>query len=213
MDGDGAAFKPRERVLEQSLNRYAVGLPLPADISSAVVRECQLEGANLCPRSGLHHRLTGQAERTAVGLIRRQVDRRKRLERDVDVLPAAAAVDNRACTDDVRARGTCGFDRLARGSAGRDDIFDDDDPLTRLDGESAPQRHHAVLPLGEHRAHPERAADFLADDNAADRRREHGLYSAIAKPVGECGAERLGFARMLKDQRALHVTGAVSARC
>ena len=42
----GAPFEARERVLEQRLDRVALGLPLPADQARAVVADGQLEGAH-----------------------------------------------------------------------------------------------------------------------------------------------------------------------
>ena len=44
--GDRRALEPRERVLEQPLDRLALGLPLPADEPRAVVREGQLQRAH-----------------------------------------------------------------------------------------------------------------------------------------------------------------------
>ena len=41
--------------------------------------------------------------------------------------------------------------------------------------ETAPQAQRPVLPLGEDRAHAERPADLLADDDAAERRRQHDV--------------------------------------
>ena len=47
--------------------------------------------------------------------------------------------------------------RLARRAAGGQHVLDDEHAIALGDDEPAPQRQRAVLPLGEHRAHAERA--------------------------------------------------------
>jgi hypothetical protein len=44
---DRSAFEARERVLEQTLNRVAFGLPLPADEACAVVCEREFQISQL----------------------------------------------------------------------------------------------------------------------------------------------------------------------
>ena len=58
---------------------------------------------------------------------------------------------------------------------------------------------------------PSARADLLADDDPADRRRQHQCRRPTRERVAERGAERLGFARVLQDQRALEIAGAVQA--
>ena len=66
-----------------------------------------------------------------------------------------------------------------------------------------------VLPLGEDRAHAERAPDLLADDDAAERRREHGRRLQVPRPLGDACAERLGELGELEHERALQIAVAV----
>ena len=91
---------------------------------------------------------------------------------------AAAAIDDRRGADDLRARRPGHLHRLARRAAGRQHVLDDEHAIAVREHEAAAQRERAVLPLGEDRADAERAADFLADDDAAERRREHDRRAA-----------------------------------
>ena len=77
--------------------------------------------------------------------------------------------------------------------------------------ESASERQLPVLALGEDGADAKRAADFLADDDAAQRRRQHRLRAEAAHAIRERRAERFGLARMLQHERALQVAGAVQS--
>ena len=77
--------------------------------------------------------------------------------------------------------------------------------------ESASQGQYAVLPLGEEGAHPERARDFVADDDTAQGGRKNRRRAGVVKRRGKGPAQRLGVTRMLQDQRALQVSGAMQA--
>ena len=69
---------------------------------------------------------------------------------------------------------------------------------------------HAVLPLGEDRAHAERAADLLADDDAAERRRQHdGRPQAARRDRAMARPSASACCGMLQHERALQVAGAV----
>ncbi len=76
---------------------------------------------------------------------------------------------------------------------------------------AAPQRELAILPLGKYRAHAERARDFMSDDEAAERRREHGGDAGRRQQPGQRAAERLGMRRMLQHERALEIAATVQA--
>ena len=47
VNGDARTLEARERLFEQTLHRVALGLPLPADEPSAVVRKCEFERAHV----------------------------------------------------------------------------------------------------------------------------------------------------------------------
>ena len=51
----------------------------------------------------------------------------------------------------------------------------------------------------------------MADDDAAERRRQHHGRLQIGDALGDRAAERFGVRRMLQDERALQVAGAVQA--
>ena len=129
----------------------------------------------------------------------------------VQPLLAAAAIDDRTGPDHDRARGPRHVHRLSRRAAGRDDVFDDEDPFTGVEREPAPQRQRAVLALREDRADAESAADFLADHDPAERGRQHRLRAERSDDRAKRGAERLGLAWMLQHERALQIAGAVQS--
>ena len=56
------------------------------------------------------------------------------------------------------------------------------------------------------------AADFLADDDAAERRRQHDRRTEIARAVRDGATERLRIIGMLQHDRALQVAGTVQPR-
>ena len=99
--------------------------------------------------------------------------------------------------------------RLARRSAGRNHVLDDQHAVRRRQREPAPEHETPVLPLGEERTDAERARRLLADDDAAERGREHGRRLQVARPLGDTGAERFGELGELEHQRALEIAIAV----
>ena len=99
--------------------------------------------------------------------------------------------------------------RLARRAAGRDDVLDDEHAIGWRQREAAAQRQRAVLTLGEHRADAERAPDFLADDDAAERRRQDDGRLQVRVRVRQRVAERVGELGILQHERALQVAVAV----
>ena len=86
---------------------------------------------------------------------------------------AAAAIDDRRGADDRRPGGAGHGDRLAGRTAGGQHVLDDQHAVGRRQGEAAAQRQGAVGALREDGADVQRAADFLADDDAAEGRRQH----------------------------------------
>ena len=92
------------------------------------------------------------------------------------------------------------------------DVLDDEHAIRRVEREPAPEHQRPVLALGEDRPHAERASDFLADDDAAERRREDHRRLQVARAIGQRQAERFGELRELEHQRALQIAVAVQAR-
>ena len=186
-------------VFDDRLDGLRVRLPLPAGVGGAVVGDRQLEGAwRHCiisaTRTRLDDRNTLLAERTRVGLIGLHVHRQQRVKRHVESLLAAAAIDHRARADHDRARRARHVHRLARRAAGGDDVFDDQHLLAGVEREAAAQRQRAVLPFREDGADPKGASYFLADHDAAERRRQHRDRAERSNERAQRCAQRLGVA-------------------
>ena len=71
------------------------------------------------------------------------------------------------------------------------------------------KRHPPGLALGPDEARAEGARHLVADDEAADGGRGHGLDSLARKSLGERLAEARGLGRVLQEQRTLQVVRAV----
>ncbi len=100
---------------------------------------------------------------------------------------------------------------LAGGPAGGDHVLDHHHALARRDREAATQRHGTLLALGEAKRHAERRGHLVADDHAAQRRREHRLRSRAAQTIGERRPHLPRALRQLQEQRALHVSRRVQS--
>ncbi len=66
-----------------------------------------------------------------------------------------------------------------------------------------------LLTLREDRADAERPPHLLADDDAAERRRQHDRRLHVPGPLRQRGAQRIGKLRVLQDERALQIALAV----
>jgi len=154
----------------------------------------------------------GAAKRAIVGLVAGNVHFQKRAGGDIQFEAAAAAIDEGACGDGQGAFLLDYADGFARRAAGGPDIFDYQDALAGLEFEAAAQGHLAgAVAFDEERANAEGARHFVADDDAAQRRRNHTCDREIAEKLGEGSAERVGVLRMREDERALDVGGAVAS--
>ena len=131
--------------------------------------------------------------------------------RHVERLLAAAAIDDRRRSHDLRTRSARDIDGFARRPARRHHVLDHEDALAGREREPAAQRQRAVLPFGEDGAHPQRASDLLADDNPAEGWRQHGLDAETPYTVGDGSAAQFRVTRVLEDERTLQVPGAVEA--
>jgi hypothetical protein len=69
----------------------------------------------------------------------------------------------------------------------------------------------SLLPFGKDCANVKRAGDFVADDDAAEGRRENHRRCQLPDAGGNAGTAGLRFARMLQDEGALEISGAVQA--
>ena len=98
------------------------------------------------------------------------------MEWHIEPRRAAAAIDNRRGADDLRPRRLRNLHGLSRRATRRQHVLDDEDAIAPTERKPPAQHERAVLSFGEHRAHAERTADLLADDDAAKRRREHHVW-------------------------------------
>ena len=67
--------------------------------------------------------------------------------------------------------------------------------LAGLQRETAPERHRAVLVLGEQRTAAQRAGDLVGDQDSAQGGRHHGSGHAAAEQGAQERADRLSQAR------------------
>src|SRR5204863_9290644 len=101
---------------------------------------------------------------------------------------AATAIDDDPDTGDQAAVDADDIDGLLDASATRDHVFRHDEPFVRPDLKTTPQHETAGVFLGEDVAFPEGPADFLADDDAAQSRRDDGIALEVAQFIGEPSA-------------------------
>ena len=74
------------------------------------------------------------------------------------------------------------------------------------------EAHVAVHALSEEEGHAEGARDFMADDEAAERRRKYELGLIGREQLRKLRARVCGELREAQHQRALHVVVAVEPR-
>ena len=108
-----------------------------------------------------------------------------------------------------------GGDRLAAGEAGGHDVLDHQHLVARIEAEAPAQLEAAGGALDEHRLNPQRAAHFMADDDAAHRRRDD-FADLLAQLTRQFRRQRrrqpAGAHRVHQHPGALQVIGAVSPR-
>jgi hypothetical protein len=100
---------------------------------------------------------------------------------------------------------------LLDAAASGHDILRHDEPFVRPDQETAPQDQTARFFLDEDVAFAERAPNFLADDDSAERRRDDGVEFNAAQFVGQAAANLSRDVGVLEEQRALEKLPAVEA--
>jgi hypothetical protein len=135
------------------------------------------------------------------------------VERHVERLLSAAAIDDCGRSNHLGSRRPRDFNRLPRRSSGGHDVFDDKHLLAGREGESSTQSQRALLALGKDRAHAEGTPDFVSDNDAAESRREDNLRPEAAYVPGKERTAPFGLLRVLEDERTLQVAGAVEPRC
>ena len=141
-----------------------------------------------------------------------------------DVGQSTAAVDDGCGGEDFGAEGVEEVDDFFGTAAGGDNVFDDDATLAGLDGKATAQGHFAVgVSFGENAPRSQGAGHLMADHQAAHGGGDDGgglgcAGPGIGRPIsgqvefpGDGLAERFGVSRMLQDEGALEVFGAMQA--
>ncbi len=154
----------------------------------------------------------GMALGAIVGLVAGDVHFEQGAGSDAEFEASAAAVN-----DGTGGYGQAAFlfyyaDGFARGTAGSPDIFYHQDAFAGLQFETAAQGHLAgAITFDKQRTDTESASNFVADDQSAESRRDDAGDGVILETLGEGAAELFGVLRMLQNQRALDVCGAVAS--
>ena len=131
------------------------------------------------------------------------------MERHIEPRRAAATIDNRRGADDLRSRRLRDLHGLSRGAARREHVLDDEHAIPLAEREPTTQHERAVVAFGENGAHAERTADFVADDDTAERGRQNHRRLQIARAVADGTPQRFRVRRMLQHKRALQIAWAV----
>ena len=118
---------------------------------------------------------------------------------------SAAAIDDGGGADDGRAGSAGHSHRLACGASGRHDIFYDQDPFTGVQGEATAQRQHTVLTFRKDRADTQCPRHFVADDDAAERGRQHDRGLKLPNLGSQGRSAGFGLPRVLQDKGTLQV--------
>jgi hypothetical protein len=130
---------------------------------------------------------------------------------DIELEASAAAVNDGAGGYRQGAFLFYYADGFARGAAGGPHIFDHQNAFAGLQFEAAAQGHLAgAVAFDEKRADAESARDFVSNNQATERGRDDAGDGMILETFGEGAAQLFGVLRMLQDQRALDVSGAVA---
>src|SRR5579863_2328303 len=162
--------------------------------------------------AGACRNTAGAAEGAIIRLVARDIHFKKRARGNVQFQAAAAAVNQCARGDGEAAFLLDDADGLARGAAGGPDVLDDEDTLAALELEAAAQSHlPGAVALDEDRADPGGARHLIANNDAAEGGRHDAGDGKIREQLRERAAELIGMGRMLQDERALKIRGAVAS--
>jgi hypothetical protein len=161
----------------------------------------------------LDGRNTGKIKRQFVGLECFHFDFDQTDERAVKIwFVLSAAIDNDTYRRNDSAMSANNVNGLLDAAATCDYIFSNDKFFALLDSESAAKSESSRFFLGKNVAFAQRATDFLADNDSAERGRDHGVAFEIAQTIGELAANVRGDVGVLQQNRTLKVLPAVQSR-
>src|SRR3990172_5978839 len=155
--------------------------------------------------AGFDGRIAGLAEGTVLRLVRGHRERGQRRFLHGERRGPTASIDQRADTHQNALAVLDDLDDLARGAAGRDDVFNHEAALARCEAEASAEAHHAVLALAEEAPGAEGPRYLVGHEDPADGRRQDHLDAVALEGPGQLAAERLRVGRMLEDERALEI--------
>jgi hypothetical protein len=122
---------------------------------------------------------------------------------------AATAVHDHSDARGPSAMRSDDVDRLLHAAAARHDVFGYDESLVRRDLKAASQHQPARLFFREDVPFPERASDFLSDNDSTQSGRNYGVALKVAQFVRETAANFRGDLGVLKQDGALEKLPAV----
>ena len=122
---------------------------------------------------------------------------------------AATAIHDHADARDLSTMRSDDVDRLLHATAACHDVFGYDESLVRRDLKAASQHQPARLFFRENVPFPERASDFLSDNDSTQSGRNHGVAFQAAQFVRETAANFRGDRGVLKKDGALEKLPAV----
>jgi len=151
--------------------------------------------------------------------IRRQVVRRECFhpqseqteEGHTKVGSAVRTIHRRSDGDDQSSMSTNDVHRFLHSTALGDDVFDDEQPLTRGYFETAAQDEFSFFLFHENEPAAELTRDLLAEHEAAHGRSDHGFHAEVTHFSGQRRAELLDQRHLLQGESTLEVLPAVQA--
>jgi hypothetical protein len=162
--------------------------------------------------AGTSGQAAGAAERAIVGLVAGDVQFQECAGGDVEFEAATAAVYDGSGGDGEAAFLFDDADGFARGATSGPHVFDYQNALAGFEFESTAQGHLAgAVAFDEQRANAQSASYFVADDDAAEGRRNNASDGVILEAIRERLAQLIGALGMLEDESALDVGGAVAS--
>jgi hypothetical protein len=130
---------------------------------------------------------------------------------DAEVHRAVGAIDDHRHSDDFALVGANDVHGFFNATALGDDVFDYQNSFARFNFEAAAQSEFAFFFLDENEAGAELACDFLADHEAAHRRRDHGGWREGFNLIREGVAEAFDDGHLLEGEGALEKLAAMQA--
>lgn len=153
-----------------------------------------------------------RAEGTVLGLVGHDIHLQDAGLRSLKPHFSVASVDDAGRARDDAAGLLGDFDDLKNGASGRDDIFDDQNTLTRFDLESPSQLHDLVGPFGKDRPDSQDASHLCTDHDTADGRRYNEVHVLARETVRDELRKRVEVFGILQHLRTLKIVRAVQPR-